>query len=283
MVMSLRPHFATEKKSVEWCIGQYTARIQHIQKVVARIKSHFDLPDKARILEIGAAQGLSVVVFRQLGYDCTGLEPCCEAIAASKSLFAGFGTDVELTQGYAEDLPFDDGSFDAVIADSVIEHVMDSEKVFSEVYRVLKPYGAFYFLTASSMCPAQTEIRYLPFFGWYPQRLKVSIMDWAVKNRPSLVGYTEAPARNWFTPWKATRMLKYAGFSAIYGTWELVREEEFGSRGYKILRLIRSSAITRFIADVFAPACMCLSVKNQNGQHAEKWLSDIDPDGHPNS
>src|SRR5271157_3095935 len=129
MVVSLKSHHATEKRAVEWCIEHYCERKQHVEKVIARIKGRFDLKYGAKILEIGAAQGLSVIVFKQLGYDCIGLEPSFEAIAASKELSTMLQTDIDMKHGFAEDLPFEDGTFDAVVADSVIEHVRDVERV----------------------------------------------------------------------------------------------------------------------------------------------------------
>jgi ubiquinone/menaquinone biosynthesis C-methylase UbiE len=160
----------------------------------------------------------------------------------------------------AEKLPFADNSFDAVIADSVMEHVKDVECVMSEVFRVLKKDGVFYFSTASAMYPKQSEIRFFPFFGWYPQKMKVKIMNWAVKKKPSLVGYTVAPAINWFTPWKAERMLKNVGFKKVYGTWDVLREEEVG-RKKTILKFIRLHIFTKLVADVFVPGCLYIAIK----------------------
>jgi SAM-dependent methyltransferase len=40
-----------------------------------------------------------------------------------------------------EQLPFDDGSFDAVICNHVLEHVQDDRKAMSELRRVLSPQG----------------------------------------------------------------------------------------------------------------------------------------------
>jgi len=44
----------------------------------------------------------------------------------------------------AHDIPFEDGSFDAVIAESVLEHVADPYRCVSEVFRVLRAGGIVY-------------------------------------------------------------------------------------------------------------------------------------------
>jgi SAM-dependent methyltransferase len=44
----------------------------------------------------------------------------------------------------AHDLPFDDGIFDGVIVQAVLEHVLDPHRCVEEIYRVLQPTGIVY-------------------------------------------------------------------------------------------------------------------------------------------
>ena len=44
----------------------------------------------------------------------------------------------------AHDIPFEDGSFDGVIAQAVLEHVADPYRCVAEIHRVLKPGGVVY-------------------------------------------------------------------------------------------------------------------------------------------
>jgi SAM-dependent methyltransferase len=48
---------------------------------------------------------------------------------------------VKFTNSYIEDIPFDAGSFDAVISNGVINLVFDKQAVFDEAYRLLRPGG----------------------------------------------------------------------------------------------------------------------------------------------
>ena len=43
----------------------------------------------------------------------------------------------------AQSIPYEDDNFDVVHASSVIEHVLDVEKSFQEIFRVLKPGGRY--------------------------------------------------------------------------------------------------------------------------------------------
>lgn len=50
---------------------------------------------------------------------------------------------VQFKQGSCDDLPYPDASFDTVFAIEVVEHLLDVDRCFSEVNRILKPGGFF--------------------------------------------------------------------------------------------------------------------------------------------
>ncbi|MBU1445759.1 class I SAM-dependent methyltransferase, partial [Patescibacteria group bacterium] len=52
--------------------------------------------------------------------------------------------------GLADEIPFENNFFDVVVSAWVLEHVADPEKVFGEIYRVLKPGGKVIFITPNS-------------------------------------------------------------------------------------------------------------------------------------
>jgi SAM-dependent methyltransferase len=55
--------------------------------------------------------------------------------------------------GFAEHLPFRSGSIDLVTANMVLEHLVDPLAVFREIARVLRPGGAFVFVTPNRAHP----------------------------------------------------------------------------------------------------------------------------------
>lgn len=262
MVISLKKHFAAEKRSLEYCVKTYPETKEYVKTLLKRITKFFNVDKDSNILEIGAAQGKLCIAFQSLGYSCSGIEPYEPAIEVSKDLAKKYNVSIDIKKGFAEDIPKDSNTFDLVIALSVMEHVKDVNAVFKEVMRILKPQGAFYFDTASSLCPYQNEIRFFPFFSWYPKQIKTKIMYWAVKNRPSLVGYTTTPAVNWFTPWDTRRLLKESGFIKVYDRWDILDEASYGFFKEKMLKVIKLSPVTKLLADLLVPDCGYLAIKN---------------------
>jgi ubiquinone/menaquinone biosynthesis C-methylase UbiE len=86
-----------------------------------------------RVLDIGCGTGRHLSMFLELGLDVTGLDasPHMLAIAREKLRHRA-----ELYQGVAEDLPFEDNSFDIATLITTLEFVDDVQKALQEACRV---------------------------------------------------------------------------------------------------------------------------------------------------
>lgn len=244
------------------------ARLPEVEGRVAalrrRLAQHMDLPAGARMLDVGAALGLYVGAWSRAGYEAVGIEPWGEAVAASREIAREMGVDLEIVEGVAEDLPFEDASFDLVVAVSVLEHVKNPERVFAEAARVLRPGGGFYFYTTSALCPRQSEIRLFPAFPWYPPSLQKRIMRWAAERHPWLVRGTENPAYHWFTPKATGRSLRRAGFRSVLDRWDLrldAENESIGGLGARLAHATKRHRTARGLANVIVPESAYLALK----------------------
>ena len=108
-------------------------------------------PRAHRILEVGSGYGFFLSYARSaLGWNIWGIEPGEEEFSGRHELASRFlrlnGVEPErLVRSAGEHLCFRTGSFDAVISNDVLEHVVDPEAVVRESARGLKSGGLLAF------------------------------------------------------------------------------------------------------------------------------------------
>ena len=80
--------------------------------------------------------------------DVVGLDPDPKALARAKRKAERAGISLRLDQGFADELPYKNASFDRVFSTFMFHHVpLDKqEKTLSQVRRVLTPGGCFHML-----------------------------------------------------------------------------------------------------------------------------------------
>ncbi|MFA6034303.1 MAG: bifunctional 2-polyprenyl-6-hydroxyphenol methylase/3-demethylubiquinol 3-O-methyltransferase UbiG [Myxococcota bacterium] len=99
------------------------------------------------VLDVGCGGGFLSEEFARAGFNVTGLDPSPHLLKEAGTHAARGGLQIDYRQGYGEQIPFPDGSFDYVACCDVLEHVNDLGRVIGEISRVLKPGGTFFFDT----------------------------------------------------------------------------------------------------------------------------------------
>lgn len=101
------------------------------------IRRHCDLsgsPGK-RVLDVGCHAGSFLFLFKQRGWEVTGVDP------NPRSRYAEEWYGIKVIERLFEKGMFSENSFDAILHSHALEHVRDPKGYLSEFYRILKPGG----------------------------------------------------------------------------------------------------------------------------------------------
>ncbi len=98
-------------------------------------------PAAASLLEIGCGSAPLLVAAAPRFARVVGVDIAFRHLVMAKKRLAEVGLSVPLICACAEGLPFPEGAFDWVVAESVIEHVQDQRKTLAECLRVMRPAG----------------------------------------------------------------------------------------------------------------------------------------------
>lgn len=101
----------------------------------------------ARILEVGCGTGDMLLLLRRAHPDSevVGLDPDPSALELARRKLRRACVTVQLDRGFAEELPYGDRSFDAVVSSLMFHHLAPEakERALAEIVRVLEPGGQF--------------------------------------------------------------------------------------------------------------------------------------------
>lgn len=116
--------------------GLYSSRNRFTVELENRLMINMLEPVRREtVLDIGCGTGASVRPLLDMGLQVTGLDASPYMLdIASKNL----GDQIELYRGFAEDLPFDDNSFNYACLITTLEFVEDPRKALEEACRVAK-------------------------------------------------------------------------------------------------------------------------------------------------
>ena len=133
----------------------------------SQLHNHFSQAS-VRILDVGCGAGFLANNLAQQGFQVTGLDASESSLAVARR-YDATGTVIYQT-GDAYELPYADESFEAVCAMDFLEHIEKPDQVITEIARVLKPDGLFFFHTFNRN-----------FLAWL---IVIKGVEWVVKNTP---------------------------------------------------------------------------------------------------
>ena len=101
----------------------------------------FERAKGKRLLEIGVGAGTDFINWVRAGAIASGVDLTDQGVAMAKERVALEGLEADIQRADAENLPFDDETFDIVYSYGVLMVTPDTPKAINEVFRVLKPGG----------------------------------------------------------------------------------------------------------------------------------------------
>lgn len=103
--------------------------------------SKTNIDSSVSVLDIGCGAGNSTKKISETGANVIGIDFSEKMISEASAAHS----DIVFKQSDAENIPLEDNTMDIVIANFIVHHLPEPNKVFKEINRVLKPNGKFAF------------------------------------------------------------------------------------------------------------------------------------------
>ncbi|WP_035356000.1 class I SAM-dependent methyltransferase [Acetobacterium malicum] len=108
---------------------------------IKNIVSFAPLPDYQRVLDIGCGPGFFSIMLAQSGYQVTAVDYTDNMLVEAQKNAERFGVSIDFLQMDAQNLAFEDESFDFVVSRNLTWNLEYPMKAYSEWLRVLRPQG----------------------------------------------------------------------------------------------------------------------------------------------
>ncbi len=136
------------------------------QPAIAKARSRIVPRAQGRVLELGCGGGINLDHYDRARVTAlAGVDPSPQLLDTARGKAKARGFDADFRAGFAESLPFADGSFDTVLTTFTLCSVRDPAAVLREMRRVLAPGGTILFLehgAAPDPGPARWQQRIEP-------------------------------------------------------------------------------------------------------------------------
>ena len=114
---------------------------QLVAEAVGPLLTEASVGEGKRVLDVGTGPGLVAAKAAKIGAQVTGVDFSDNMMSEARRLHP----EIDFQNASAEDLPFSDSEFDAVVGNFVLHHSAVPDKVLKESFRVLKPGGRIAF------------------------------------------------------------------------------------------------------------------------------------------
>jgi ubiquinone/menaquinone biosynthesis C-methylase UbiE len=130
-----------QRQQATWASGDYSAVAALIVPVAERLVDLADLRAGSRVLDVATGSANAAIAAARLQCDVVGIDYVEALLARGRERAAAEGLTIDLRAGDAEQLPFPDSSFDAVLSVFGSMFTPNHEQTAGEIVRVTRPGG----------------------------------------------------------------------------------------------------------------------------------------------
>lgn len=158
------------------------SREQKARRMVKILESYYGKEKLAELtlLDLGSSTGFIDNILSPHFKEVIGIDIDRGAVKFAQEHFER--DNLSFSEGNAMQLKFKANSVDIIICSHIYEHVPDSEKLFSEIYRVLKPGGVCFLAAVNKWWPLEPHYK-LPFLSWVPKSIANFYMQMTGKGK----------------------------------------------------------------------------------------------------
>jgi SAM-dependent methyltransferase len=124
-----------------WAAGDYPDIATHIESAAEELVALSDVRPGQELLDVATGSGNVALIAAQAGAKVTGLDITPELFEAARRRFGEAGVEVELIEGDAEEIPFEDDSFERILSVFGVMFAPRQERATAELLRVCRPGG----------------------------------------------------------------------------------------------------------------------------------------------
>lgn len=134
-------HAVTAAQQATWRRGDFHEIARHNVVMAERLCPAVDLRAGQRVLDVACGTGTAALVAARHYAEVTGIDYVADLVERARRRALVEGHEVDLQVGDAQDLPFDDDSFDVVLSVYGVQFAPDQERAAAELLRVCRPGG----------------------------------------------------------------------------------------------------------------------------------------------
>ncbi|MEH2538454.1 MULTISPECIES: class I SAM-dependent methyltransferase [unclassified Bradyrhizobium] len=129
------------RQQAAWSSGNYAIVGSTLQIVGEELCEALDLKAGSKVLDVAAGNGMASLAAARRWCDVTSTDYVPALLERGRARAAAEGMPIEFREADAENLPFDDNSFDTVLSTFGVMFTPNQDRAAAELMRVCKPKG----------------------------------------------------------------------------------------------------------------------------------------------